>query len=84
MKTIRVNANAFESYVPEHPERTGYRQVGDLMHGSLAYEFKVWPSVGALKTTLEIQSRGTSQAWRPYLRPIRGCSTCLLLRCSNH
>lgn len=66
MKTYTLSAAAADTHVPEHPERTAKRNAGG--DGSLNFDvvFRVWPSRGAMLTTLRMQGRRapTSRDWR--------------------
>lgn len=72
MRTYRAAVGRQSEVTHPHPERTAYRAVGwDL-------EYKVWPSRGAMVTTLRMQARSAPRAgdWRPLVHALDCSPTC--------
>lgn len=65
MKRYTMSGAAASAHKPEHPERTASAVLG---HGAMDFDvtFQVWPSRGAMLTTLRMQDRRppTSHDWR--------------------
>lgn len=62
-KRYRLSFADSTAHVPDHPERTAIRSIGDDV------EYQVWPSAGAMQTSVSMQgSRASSRYdWRPWL-----------------
>ena len=65
-KTYTLSAAAALEHTPEHPDRTAYRNgVGTLNFDLI---FRVWPSRGAMLTTIKMQERREPHAtdWKDW------------------
>lgn len=66
-RTYTLSAAAAATHVPDHPDRTAYRNVGGSASLNFDVMYRVWPSRGALLATIAMQERRAADSrdfWR--------------------